>query len=88
MATATAASTCSSSPSGARGLEAALELLGDEAGRQRALAPARVLHQRGQERDVVLDAVDDEGIERVGLQRRWPPRASAAWVTSLAIIGS
>ena len=32
------------------------------------LAPARMLHQRGQERDVVLDAVDDEGVERVGLQ--------------------
>ena len=52
---------------GAR-LEAALEFLGDEAGGEPPLAPARVLHERGQEGDVVLDPVDDEGIERVGLQ--------------------
>ena len=68
MAMATAASSCSSSPCGDARLEAALEFLGDEAGGKPALAPARVLHQRGQERDVVLDPVDDEGIERVGLQ--------------------
>ncbi len=44
------------------------EFLGDEAGRQLPRAPARVLHQRGKEGDVVADAVDDEGVERVGLR--------------------
>jgi len=39
-------------------------LLLDEAGRQRALPPARVLHQRGKEGNVVLDAVDVELVER------------------------
>ena len=69
-------------------LEAVRELFGDEAGRQRALAPARVLHQRGEERDVVLDAVDIEGCRAPRPGHRSPPRASGAWVTSLAIIGS
>ena len=44
------------------------EFLGDEAGRQIARAPALVLHQRGQEGNVVADAVDDEGVERVRLR--------------------
>ena len=68
MATATAASSSSSSPCGRRRLEAALVFLGDEAGREPSLAPARMLHEGGEEGDVVLDPVDDEGIERVGLQ--------------------
>ena len=49
-------------------LEAALELLGDEAGGKPPFAPARMLHERGQEGNVVLDPVDDEGIQRIGLQ--------------------
>ena len=68
MATATAARMSRSSPSRRARLEAALEFLGDEAGREAPFAPARMLHERGQEGDVVLDAVDDEGVERVGLQ--------------------
>ena len=47
-----------------RRLEAVRELLGDEAGRQLARLPARMLHQGRQERDVVADAVDGEGVER------------------------
>ena len=40
------------------------EFLGDEAGREPAFAPARMVHQRRQERDVVADAVDVERVER------------------------
>ena len=40
------------------------KFLGDEAGRKIALAPARMVHQRRQERNVVADAVDIERIER------------------------
>ena len=42
--------------------------LGDEAGRKTPGAPALVLHQRGKERNVVADAVDDEVVERVRLR--------------------
>ena len=48
--------------------EAVGEFLGDEAGRQTSRAPALVLHQRGEEGNVVADAVDDEGVERVRLR--------------------
>src|SRR5208282_2199557 len=44
------------------------EFLGNEAGRQAPGAPALVLHQRGKEGNVVADAVDDEGVERVRLR--------------------
>ena len=67
--------------------EAVREFLGDEAGRELARAPALMLHQRRQERDVVADAVDDEGVERARL-RLDRAEPSPAWVTSLAIIGS
>src|SRR5262249_54399835 len=40
--------------------EALRVFLGDESGRKRALAPTLVLHQRGEERDVVADALDGE----------------------------
>ena len=40
------------------------KFLRDEAGRKLALAPARVMHQGREERDVVTDAVDIECIER------------------------
>ena len=40
------------------------KLLRDEAGGKIALAPARMVHQRRQERNVVADAVDIERIER------------------------
>ena len=55
-------------------MEAVGKLLGDEAGRQPSLAPARMLHQRRQEGDVVADAVDHEGVERgrLGVDRRQP----------------
>src|SRR5437588_10080349 len=39
------------------------EFLRDEAGRKLALAPARVMHQGRQERDVVTDAIDIEPID-------------------------
>src|ERR1700722_5514875 len=35
-----------------------------ESGGKIALAPARMIHQRGEERNVMADAVDVEGIER------------------------
>src|SRR5262249_8334322 len=56
--------------------EALRVFLGDEGGREGALAPALVLHQRGEERDVVADALDGEGVERVGLRR---DRLGAGW---------
>ncbi len=42
--------------------------LGDEAGRDIAVAEARVLHQRGEEIDIVADAVDHELVERLDLR--------------------
>ena len=53
---------------GRDGVEAVGKFLGDEAGGQLAGAPARMRHQRRQERNVVADAVDDKCIERVGLR--------------------
>ncbi len=53
---------------GAQRLKAVRKLLGDKAGRKAPLAPARMLHQRGEERNVVPDAIDDEGVERIGLR--------------------
>ena len=49
---------------GDKRMESVGKFLGDEAGREPSLAPARMLHQRRQKRDVVPDAVDDEGVER------------------------
>ncbi len=49
-------------------VEAVGKFLGDEAGRQLAGAPARMRHQRGEKRNIVADAVDHEGVERVGLR--------------------
>ena len=49
-------------------LEPVRELLGDEARRQRTRAPALMRHQRRQERDVVADALDREGVEGPGLR--------------------
>ncbi len=48
--------------------EAFREFLGDEAGREIAGDPARMLHHRRDEGDVVADAVDGEGIERARLR--------------------
>ena len=88
IAAATRGQHCARSPSGAMRMEAVGEFLGDEAGREFAGAPARMRHQRRQERNIVADAVDDEGVERVGLRVDRLLRAWRAWVTSLAIIGS
>ena len=87
-AVAIAASTALPSSVGLDRLETVRKFLRDEAGRQPALAPARMLHQRRQERHVVLDAVDHEFVERIGhrIDRRKPGRAPRC--TSLAIIGS
>ena len=68
-------------------MKAFREFFGDEAGRQLARLPARMRHQRRQERNVVANAVDDKGIERVALRLDRLARVGA-WVTSLAIIGS
>ena len=76
------------SPCGDERREPVGKFLGDEAGRQPPRAPALVLHQRRKERDVVADAVDDEGVERVRLRLDRAQRGRRAWVTSLAIIGS
>src|SRR4051794_22354793 len=40
------------------------KFLGYEAGRKITCPPARMVHQGRQERNVVTDAVDEEGIER------------------------
>src|SRR5450631_2473452 len=49
-------------------VEAVGKFLGDEAGGQLPGAPARMRHQRGQKRNIVADAVDDKGVERVSLR--------------------
>ena len=64
MAAPTAASRRAISPSGTRTANPFGKLLGDEAGGKIAAAPARMIHQRRQERNVVTDAVDVEGIKR------------------------
>ncbi len=53
---------------GGRAMEAFGIFLGDEAGGDVAAAEARVLHQRGEEIDIVADAVDHELVERVDLR--------------------
>ena len=55
-------------------------LLRNETGRQPSFAPARMAHQRGQERHVVLDAVDDETVERIRhrVDRLLPRRCEGA----------
>ena len=53
---------------GRRAVEAFGIFLGDEAGRDVAVAEARVLHQRGEEIDIVADAVDHELVERGDLR--------------------
>ena len=52
------------------------KFFGDETGRKLALAPARMMHQGREERNVVPDAVDIEGIERgrLRLDRGGPRR--------------
>src|ERR1700728_2628990 len=52
-----------------RSLEAAAKFLGDKSGGELAGAPARMLHDRREERNVMADALDGEGIERLGLRR-------------------
>src|SRR5262249_6811276 len=47
--------------------ESAGKFLGDERGRQPAGAEALVLHHRGEERNVVPDALDRELVERIRL---------------------
>ena len=49
-------------------MKAVREFFGDEAGGELARLPARMRHQGGEERNVVADAVDREGIERIGLR--------------------
>ena len=49
---------------GDEGMESVGKFLGDEAGRQPSLAPARMLHQRRKKRDVVANAIDHEAVER------------------------
>jgi hypothetical protein len=48
-------------------LETARKFFRNESCAQLAGTPARMLHDRGKERDVVADAFDREGVERVGL---------------------
>src|SRR6202044_2707080 len=45
---------------GCQWMESVGKFLGDEAGREPPLAPAGMLHQRGEQRDVVADAGDAE----------------------------
>ena len=72
---------------GGSAVEAFGIFLGDEAGGEFARAEARVLHERGEEIDVVAEAVDLEGVERGDL-RVDRLVAGRAQVISLAIIGS
>ena len=46
--------------------KSARELLGNEAGGQRARLPARIFHDGGEKGNVVLDAIDVEGVQRLG----------------------
>ena len=75
-------------PRPARPAKAVGIFLGDEAGRQPPFAPARMAHQRRQERNIVLDAVDDELVERVRHRIDRLLSRVGAQVQSLAIIGS
>ncbi len=60
---------------GRRAVEAVGIFLGDEAGGDVARTEARVLHQRGEEIDIVADAVDHELVERIDLRvDRFEPR--------------
>ena len=60
-----------------RTLEAFRIFVGDEVRREIALAETRVLHQRGQEIDIVADAVDHELVERGDLRvDRFPPASA------------
>ena len=68
-------------------VEAVGIFLGDEAGGEVARAEPRVLHQRGEEIDVVADALDLERVERLDLRIDRRSRVGAR-VISLAIIGS
>ena len=71
---------------GVGALKAVGKLLGDEGGREPPLAPARMRHQRGEEGNVVADAVERERVERIRPWRRSPRRGSAhacrAWRSS------
>ena len=62
---------------GRRAVEPFGIFLGDEAGGEVAGAEPRVLQQRGEEIDIVGDALDLERVERRPPARRSPPRASA-----------
>ena len=48
-------------------LKAVGKFLGQERGREPSRLPALVRHQRREERNVVADALDGEGVERIGL---------------------
>src|SRR5262249_12700474 len=50
-----------------RAFETARKFLGNESRAQLAGAPARMLHHRSKERDIVADALDSEAVERLGL---------------------
>ncbi len=67
MAAATAAMVCATAPAGATRSKPPRKFLGDESGGELAGAPARMLHDRREKRDVVANALDGEGVERVGL---------------------
>ena len=62
-----------------RAFEPARKFLGDESRAQLAITPARVLHNGGKERNIVADALNGEGVERVrlGLDRS-KPRSSVS----------
>ena len=49
-------------------LETVGKFLGDEGGGELAGAPARMLHDRREKRNVVANTFDGEGIKRVGLR--------------------
>src|SRR4029077_14197340 len=52
---------------GNNGVKSVWVLLREKSSRELSRLPARVLHQRGQKRNIVPEALDCERIERVGL---------------------
>src|SRR5471032_339887 len=48
--------------------EALWKFFRDKPGRQSPSPPSLMLHQCGEERDIMADAVDDEGVERLRLR--------------------
>ena len=77
MAAATDAMACATAPAGGARSNPFGNSSAMKAGTEIAVAPARMLHDGGEKRDVVTDAFDAEGVERFGQRIDRLRRASA-----------